>query len=152
MGGIPRKLAHPDRVRRDDLQPPGEAGRAGRDGRRQRGGQRRVHLHRDDPGRRLQERKRQRAEARADFEDDVTGLQPGQGDDPPHRAVIDDEVLAEPFGRPHPEPYGQIPDLGRPQQSRPGHHGPKMRSPVAVTSAQSSARSMFFTSARRRAV
>jgi hypothetical protein len=27
-----------------------------------------------------------------------------------------------------------------------------MRSPVAVTSAQSSARSMFFTSARRRAV
>ena len=84
------------------------------------------------------------------------GPQAGQRDDPPYRAVVDDEVLAEPLGRAHPQPRGQVPDLGRPQQPcvhhGSGHHGPKMRSPVAVTSAQSSATSMFFTSARRRAV
>ena len=174
-----RQLPHPGGVGRDYLQAAGQAGSTGRGGRRERRGQDRIHLHRDDPVRRLQQRKRQRAETRADFEDDVPGPQARQGHDPPHRSVIDDEVLPEPLGRPHPQPRRQLPDLGRPQQPcgirhghrghlRPGpvtmaasplgrrrvggHHGPKMRSPVAVTSAHSSATSIFFTSARRRAV
>ena len=64
-----------------------------------------------------QQRQGERAEPRAHLEDHVIGRQVGQTHDPAHRARIDHEVLAKPFGRPDAETAGQVANVGRSEQA-----------------------------------
>ena len=58
----------------------------------------------------------QRAQARADLEDDVVGPQVGGAHDPPDRVRVVQEVLAERLGRAQVELLGQLADRGGTQQ------------------------------------
>ena len=58
----------------------------------------------------------QRAQARADLEDDVVGPEVGGAHDPPDRVRVVQEVLPERLGRPQVELLGQLADRGGAQQ------------------------------------
>jgi hypothetical protein len=80
------------------------------------GGQARVDLDGDDLRGGREQAEGERAEARADLEDDVGRAQLRGADDPPDRVRVVQEVLAEGLGRTQLELLGQVADRGRAQQ------------------------------------
>ncbi|WP_245753510.1 hypothetical protein [Geodermatophilus ruber] len=73
----------------------------------------------------------QRAQARADLEDDVVGRQLGGADDPADRVGVVQEVLPEGLGRPQVELLGEVADGGRAQQPVGGLGGRAQEDPIS---------------------
>ena len=87
------------------------------DGPRQQLGQPGVDLHGRDRGDRVQQAKRERAEARPDLEHVVGRSQISGGDDAPDGVAVMHEVLTERFGRTEVEFVGEPTDLGGTEQA-----------------------------------
>ncbi len=116
MGSGPGSDGDGERVGVHDLEAVGEVGPLALDRGGQSLGEHVVDLDRDDALHVRQQREGERAEAGADLDDDVVGLELGGADDAPHGVAVDDEVLAALLGGTYAEPLREQTDLGGAQQ------------------------------------